>query len=57
MSDLPDEPVVERNYSGAFLAMVAVALLACDRRADLELHAFDAAYEVGGGADRGASAE
>jgi hypothetical protein len=28
MSDSLDEPVVERNYSGAFLAMVAVALLA-----------------------------
>jgi hypothetical protein len=28
MSDLPDEPVVERNYSAAFLVMVAVALLA-----------------------------
>ena len=28
MSDSLDEPVVERNYSGAFLAMVVVALLA-----------------------------
>src|SRR5271155_323942 len=28
MSDSLDEPVVERNYSGAFLVMVAVALLA-----------------------------
>jgi hypothetical protein len=27
MSNLPDEPVVERNYSGAFLAMIVVALL------------------------------
>jgi hypothetical protein len=27
MADSLDEPVVERNYSGAFLAMVAVALL------------------------------
>jgi hypothetical protein len=28
MSELPDEPVAERSYSGAFLAVVAVALLA-----------------------------
>jgi hypothetical protein len=28
MDELPEEPVVERNYSGAFLAMVVVALLA-----------------------------
>jgi multidrug efflux pump subunit AcrA (membrane-fusion protein) len=28
MSDLPEEAVVERSYSGAFLALVAVALLA-----------------------------
>ncbi len=57
MSDLPDEPVVERSYTGAFVAVLAVALLGVDRRADLELHAVFTVDEVGGGTDGGADAE
>ena len=57
MSELPDEPVVERSYTGAFVADDRGGAAGVDRRADLELHAFDAADEVGGSAGGRAGAE